>query len=268
MKSIAITALVALTVSTVSAEEVAFTCSNPPLCEDNPHSNLADSVAENHTLFDSLDAWAAETRGNGSRWARLEYQFDSRGFNVVHAMGNSPLPGGFHIFTFIDLEGADLSGANREDLSTYFLEIDLRKELFFNSGPIAEHNDFQGDGNAIGRLGYFYQPDANWLQPAEGLFAGNAFLFFKFFPYSLNQGGWQASVAYNKNFDNFLDGRFSMGGFFDMNWDTGHAERDVIVSEHQVRLRVVEGLHLMVEFRLNQFLNDEFGVAPSIQYRF
>lgn len=250
-------------------EVVTFSHGGQVLCDEpqgDPFCDFRDEDAGKHALLDALDALGKETRGEGSRWARIEYQLDSRGFNVVHAMGSSPLPLGFHLWGFIDIEGTDSTNADREDLARYFLEIDLRKQLISGGGLIAEVNDLHGDGNALGRLGFYYQPKAKWLQQTDGLLAGKGFLFFKIFPYGSNDAGAQASVAYNKNFDNFLDGRYSMGGFFDMNFDAGG--REVIVSEHQVRFRVMEGFHLMVEFRLNQFINDDFGIAPSIQYRF
>ena len=221
------------------------------------------------SLLDRLDQRAKETRTKGARWFRSEYDFDSRGFNVLHFMGSSPLPYGFDIWGFIDIEGADLAGANREDLSRYFLEIDIKKKLWKNGGIIGEYNDLQGTGNSIGRLGFFHKPDFKFLSPDCGAFAGKGFVAFKVFPYESDERGAQASLAWNKNFDNILGGRFSAGGFADVNFDAGASgDRTVVVTEHQIRVRLLEGLHLITEFRLNEFLQDDFGVAPGIQYRF
>ena len=221
------------------------------------------------TLLVGLDLKSKETRAKGSRWFRSEYDFDSRGFNVLHFMGNSPLPYGFDIWGFIDIEGADLAGANREDLSRYFLEIDIKKKLWKNGGIIGEYNDLQGSGNAIGRLGFFHKPNLEFLSPDCGRFAGKGFVAFKVFPYESDGRGGQASLAWNKSFDNVLDGRLSAGGFVDVNFNAGSTRgRTVVVTEHQVRMRLFEGIHLITEFRLNEFLQDDFGIAPGIQYRF
>ena len=82
-------------------------------------------------------------------WSLLEYDFDDRGFNVLHFQGSTDLPRGFSIWGFIDLEGDPTIGSNREDLSRFFLEIDLKKELWQTGGLVVEYNDLQGDDNAI-----------------------------------------------------------------------------------------------------------------------
>ncbi len=221
------------------------------------------------TLIDQIDQTSKETRAKDSRWFRAEYDFDSRGFNVIHFMGNSPLPYGFDLWGFIDIEGADLINANREDFTRYFLEIDIKKKLWKNGGIIGEYNDLQGGGNSIGRLGFFHKPDFEFLSSDCGRLAGKGFVVFKVFPYETDGHGGQASFAWNRSFDNILDGRLSVGGFLDVNFNAGAtSNQTVVVTEHQIRLRLFEGLHLITEFRLNEFLQDDFGVAPGIQYRF
>ncbi len=180
----------------------------------------------------------------------------------------SPLPYGFDIWGFIDIEGADLAGANREDLSRCFLEIDIKKKLWKNGGIIGEYNDLLGSGNSIGRLGFFHKPNLEFLSPDCGRLAGKGFVAFKVFPYESDGRGGQASLAWNKKFDNVFDGRLSAGGFVDANFNAGATGRTVVVTEHQVRMRLFEGLHLITEFRPNEFLADDFGIAPGLQYRF
>ena len=218
--------------------------------------------------LDRFDELLKETRAEGSRWSRVEYAFDSRGFNVFHYMGHTPLPFGFNVWGFIDIEGDDLPGANREDLSRYFLEIDLKRKLWDTGGVIAEVNDLHGDGNAIGRFGVFWKPDTEWLSPEDGFLSGKLHFAIKFFPVETDGQGGQFSFNYNKNFDGVLGGRFSAGGFFDFNYDIGATGFDSIVSEHQLRVRVAEGLHFVTEFRVNEFLRNDFGISHGLQYRF
>ena len=59
----------------------------------------------------------------------------------------------------------------------------------------------------------------------------------------------------------------SAGGFFDLNYDAG-PRGVILVTEQQLRLQLKKGLHAIVEFRVNEFLNDDYGIAPGIQYRF
>ena len=219
-------------------------------------------------FFDRWEEYAKQTRAKGGRWAQIEYDFDSRGFNVLNFMGSTPLPYGFTLFGFIDIEGDDLVTAQREDLSRFFLEIDLKKSLWERGGVLVEYNDLQGAGNEIGRLGLYHQTDWKFLSPTCGLLAGKSKLGFKFFPLETDRQGGQFSFYWNKNFDHLLGGRLSAGGFFDLNYDVGPTGRTVIVTEHQIRYRVVEGLHVITEFRWNQFLPDDFGIAPGVQYRF
>ncbi len=229
----------------------------------------ARSEVVNHVgVLDQLDNRLAETRDKGKHWFLAEYDFDDRGFNVLHFMGHSPLPLGFSLWGFIDIEGEDFLGEDREDLSRYFLELDLKREIWNGVGVVAEINDLQGPDNAIGRFGVFWKPDTSWLSPTEGPIAGQFRFAIKYFPVETDMQGGQFSFNWNKNFDNIFDGRFSAGGFFDLNYGIGDARDIRIVTEHQVRFRIAEGLHAITEFRVNEFLADDFGIAPGIQYRF
>lgn len=237
--------------------------------QQRPEQLSATETNQTIVNVQSLDEWLAESRSKSPTWFRAEYDFDNRGFNVLHFMGSAPLPLGMSIWGFIDLEGSDLFGTDREETSRYFLEIDLKKKCWNGGGLLFEVNDLQGDGNQIGRFGFYHQPDLSWILPGDGLFAGKRFLQFKVFPVETDRRGWQAAVAWNKNFDSILDGRISTGGFFDLNYNAGLAQdHTIIVSESQIRYRLVEKLHVIVEFRFNEFLQDDFGIAPGIQYRF
>ncbi len=78
------------------------------------------------------------------------------------------------------------------------------------------------------------------------------------FPLQTDGQSGQFSFNYNRNFDAFIGGRLSSGGFFDLNYDTGPSGMDRVVSEHQLRFRIGEGLHSVTEFRGNEFLPKVF----------
>ncbi|MEM7311741.1 MAG: hypothetical protein AAF497_01190 [Planctomycetota bacterium] len=220
--------------------------------------------------WEELDKNISETRSKSGHWLLGEYDFDSRGFNVLHFMGASAFPGGFRIWGLLDIEGIDHLATQREDLSRYFLEIDIKRALYKNVGVVAELNDLTGDNNAIGRFGFFWTPDTSFLSNFGGWWLTGDFKFgIKAFPYETDGEGGQFSFNWNKNFENILGGRISAGGFFDLNLNAGPMnDSTVIVTEHQIRLRFFDNIHLITEFRWNQFLAADFGVAPGIQYRY
>lgn len=207
--------------------------------------------------------------GNNKRtgWFTSEYQFDTRGFNTINFTGASDMPLGFSIWGFMDIETADLYGSrsSRKDAEELFLEIDLRRELYKGFGVVAEYNDIEGAGNNIGRLGFNYKPGWKWLKDND------LNLYFKVFPLDTNRRGGQASFSWNKKFPGVLDGRFSMGGFFDTNYDSGPNDDEVnIVSDSQFRYRLLNHIEALVEFRINEFLpaNQEHGFGIGLKYSF
>lgn len=215
----------------------------------------------------SQDSASPPPKRTKKDWSLIEFDIDDRGYNVLHFMAYRELPCGFSLWGFIDIEGSDQLGSDKDDLNRFFLEVDLKKKLWDNGGAIAEFNDLQGDANSLGRFGFFYSPKISGLSPKSGWFAGPGRIGFKVFPIQTDNSGGQASFNWNKRWDSFCDGRVSAGGFFDFNYEVP-GRGNVIVTEHQVRLRVAHGLHAIVEFRVNEFLQDDFGIAPGIQYRF
>lgn len=264
--------LVAQTSEADNVLHVASAChSSPSIVDRSSHVCLCSSAnprakPDLENRLEQLDRRFEESRDTAGRWFLAEYDFDNRGYNVLHFQGAAPLPLGFSLWGFIDLEGAEGTDTQREDISRHFLELDLKRKVWRNVGAIAELNDLEGQDNEIGRFGVFWAPDTSKLFRSSGWTAGKFRLGFKFFPVQTISNSGQWSFNWNKQFDEILGGRFSTGGFFDLNYKTsGNA---TIVTEHQVRFRVAEGLHLITEFRVNEFLNDDFGIAPGIQYRF
>jgi len=229
------------------------------VCEPGAFDSSA-SVTRFDAVLNELDEHATRTRNSGPRFLWAEYQFDSRGFNTVNFTGATPLPYGFWMWGFIDLEGLDMAGANRADTARYFYELDISRKIVGDTGAVAEWNDLTGDGNGVGRLGVFYTPTSEFLKQRQ------LFLTFKTFIYNSNDG-WQGSFAWNKEYADWLDGRVSTGGFFDVNVFSG---RTVIVSDSQIRYRLIDGFHCLLELRYNGFrpAGKDFGAGIGAQYRF
>ena len=231
------------------------------VADAKPH----DTVQEPESIWDQLDASAEATCTFGKPWGTIEYQFDTRGFNTLNLTGSSPLPYGFNIWGFIDLQGNDGGPGSRYDTANYFYEIDIKREIWDRVGVIGEINDATGPNNNLTRLGVFYTPDWDVLQDL------NTWLFLKAFPVESDGAGYQFSFAWNTRFPDYFDDRWSIGGFVDFNFDSGPSEDDLnIVSDIQVRYRLIENLSLLSEFRINKFLgnNKDFGVGFGVQYQF
>ena len=198
------------------------------------------------------------------QWVTLEYQFDTRNFNTLNVMGFSDLPGGFAISGFTDFEGAKNSDSRSYDLVTHFTEIDLRTSAWHGVALISELNSATGSDNDLGRFGLFYKPELVLLKEL------NLFLFFKGFPVETDGEGGQVNFTWNKNFPNIFAGRFSLGGFFDLNLESGPDSSSHIISDTQFRLRLIENLYFLVEYRHNDFLSSDkkHGVGIGIKYHF
>ena len=206
--------------------------------------------------------WAAE---DAKPWTKLEYQCDTRGFNTLNVEGASPLPEGFEFWGFIDVNSPDAPNSSRTDLKEFFLEADLKHPVWQGLGGIAEYNDGNGSGDSKARFGLYYQPDWAWLKKQD------LWLFTKWFPIGTEPAARQGSFAWNWAPKNILWGRFSTGGFYDINFDEkeGHT-RPQVVTEVQLRYRIVKNTHLFREAKYNQFLekDKETGLGAGLQYYF
>lgn len=198
-------------------------------------------------------------------WMTTEYQFDSRGFSTINFTGASRLPAGFSTWGFVDFETLDAPKASRQDVGKFFLEWDLKREIWQGFGGIAEYNEGQGKGDNVGRFGLYYQPKWNFLKKFDLAFST------KWFPVATDNSRRQGSFSWNWTPRYLLDGRFSTGGFFDFNFDEHDGDyRGQIVSDTQFRYRLIGNLNALLEFRYNEFLtkDKEMGWGLGLQYLF
>lgn len=198
-------------------------------------------------------------------WALTEYQFDTRGFHTLNFTGASRLPAGLDVWGFVDFESADAPGNTGTDLNEFFTEIDLKRGLWKGFGAIAEYNDGEGRNDNVGRFGAYYAAPWSWLKRLD------LTLFTKWFPVGTEPSRRQGSFAWNWAPRTILDGRFSTGGFWDMNFnEIDGSYRPQIVSEIQFRYRLVGNVNALLEYRYNEFLikDKESGLGLGVQYRF
>lgn len=198
-------------------------------------------------------------------WLTAEYQFDTRGFNTINFTGGAKLPYEWSLWGFIDIETADSHEGSRTDAEEFFMEIDLKRELYKGFGVVLEYNDGQGRDDNIGRFGLNYIARWDWLKEMD------LSLAFKAFPLETDGHGGQLSFCWDKKFPEFLEGRFSVGGFFDVNLNSGPNDNKTnIVSDTQFRYKLTDNLEALVEFRFNGYLvaSQEDGFGIGVKYRF
>lgn len=198
-------------------------------------------------------------------WMLAEYWFDARGYQTANVTGASRLPAGFNVWGFIDIDSADAPNASRVDKQEFFLEVDLQRPLWNGFGAVAEYNDGEGGSDSAGRFGAFYQPAWNFLKQWD------LWLYTKAFPVGTNDGTRQVAFAWNWTPHYLLEGRFSTGGFVDVNYaEQADGFRPKAVSEIQLRYRLIGNLNAVLEYRLNKFLTKDqaTGWAVGAQYQF
>ena len=202
-------------------------------------------------FFAGLNAYCAE------KWVVSEYQFDNRDFNTLHFMAAAPLPADFSIWGFVDFESQKNNKERDSDLTTYFHEIDIRSPRWNGVGILLEHNSSSGLSNDVGRMGVYCVPKFKLLDKI------NLSLFFKYFPVEFDGEGSQASFSWNLKIPQILQGRISLGGFSDWNFESGVKKDTNIVSEMQIRARLIDNLSALVEFRRNEFLGENIDGTGS-----
>ncbi|MBC8481744.1 MAG: hypothetical protein H8D47_03670 [Planctomycetes bacterium] len=220
-------------------------------------------VATMAKLQQELETAKLKKKRNG--WMTAEYQFDTRGFNTINFTGGAKLPDGWSLWGFIDIESADSDEGSRTDAQEFFTEIDLKKELYKGFGVVLEYNDGETRHNSIGRLGANYIARWDWLKKMD------LNLGFKAFPIETDGHGYQVSFCWEKKFPKFWDGKFSMGGFFDLNFDSGPSDNETnMVHETQFRYKLTENLEALVEYRFNGYkvASQEQGLGIGMKYKF
>lgn len=194
----------------------------------------------------------------------LSYYGDSRGFNSLSMLSGGKLPAGFGYFGFIDLHGDHDDPRARLDLTRYFLEYRLKRDInpewVFNINGIGvelEYNDLTGQNNNAIRAGVTYRHN---LPVLEG-----SWLQWRFHPYESDGSGMQASVIYNFT----LTKRLSLNGFADLNFDENNS---VLIFEPQLNFNLYQNLNIVIEIRYNGYEEKNpnvsgNGIAAGIMFK-
>jgi len=169
---------------------------------------------------------------------------DSRGFNTLTVQGQSSI-GRFQTFGFIDFYTSDIKST---DITSAYGEI---KEAIRIVGPHRFLYEFNSGGNnSIHRFGYQFDVQDSWLKKV------------KILPYTYNLSVGQIGlvVYWNKDW-------FTLSGFIDLNVNY-KSGATTYITEILFGGAITERINLVVEVELNNFVNQEIGIAPGIEVKF
>ncbi len=210
----------------------------------------------------------ADEAAPDSQWstqASLNYYYDTREFSTFSLVtGAKGLPLGLSFWGFTDIHGDQTEDSTTADLTRYFMEYRLSRDLdpdwvlgIEGLGLMAEYNDFNGPDNNLLRFGptYSFRTELPWKR--EGKFQ------CRVFGYETDGKGWQVSVSYNTPFTD----RLSLTGFADINVIENGPDRWVV--EPQLNYTLDQHFSLLLELRYNEFEEsnpdlDGFGVAAGV----
>lgn len=196
-----------------------------------------------------------------------EYQFDSRGFNVIHFRGSSDLPLGLTTWGFIDFEGLARGRSGRADEAGFFIEWDLRRKVWRDLGFELEYTDSTGTGNDILRFALTYPLPLGRIDK-------NLSVTAKLFFLETDGKGGQVGVSWQKRFPSLWGRKFfsriSMGGFFDINLSAGANSSTFIVSDSELAFHLMKKISFTAEYRYNEFRRpgERGGLALGVRYNY
>jgi len=199
----------------------------------------------------------------------LSYYFDSRDFNSLTLLTRTTnLPSGFNIFGFIDLLGEQKNADQRFDLTRYFIEYRLRRNIdpewifgLKGVGLEAEYNDATGKDNSVMRFGVNYTHKIPSFANRQGWWE------WRFLPIETDGTGSQIGASW---FIPILDWIY-ISGFADLNLNDD--ADDIWIIEPQLNFKITETFDFVIEGRYNEIEDsipekDGLGVAVGLKVKF
>jgi hypothetical protein len=199
----------------------------------------------------------------------LNYYFDSREYNNLTLMnGARKLPWDFSIWGFVDINGDQNRPSKRFELTRYFIEYRLSREVdpnwVFGIKGIrleTEYNGFNGRNNDLVRFGATFKRSfklvngrSHWIQ-------------WRFHPLESDGSGMQTSMIYFFS----ITPRISISGFADYNINSRTSNK--WLAEPQLNFSLNKTFDLVVEGRYNGFEDqnpnlDGLGIAGGLAVKF
>jgi len=203
------------------------------------------------------------------------FYYDTRNFNVftLNVLGNLPL--GFQYFSLTNFFG--LPGTNHNfSLNRHYTEQNLRwnpvKKIPID---LTAQGTFQsGRMNNSMRLGIRWRvTDSSWWRDLFKQFGINYSVNFHPLQIELETTpghAWQIEHVYKFNIlPKKTRNRLYISGFADHNMRYGGTSGNnnhVWVTEHQLGVRIIKGLHAVAEFRRNEFMQKKNGLGLGFEY--
>ncbi len=197
--------------------------------------------------------------------------YDTRNLTTGTLAVLTTLPAGFQYFGFVNL--INRQGGPGEEQNTFFSQ----QHLYFAPFrvlplDIAALGEFMsGNDNDSARAGVRWRlSDTGFMRPAFE--KARLYLSAGYFPVQFDRiqaPGWRSFASYAYNWQ-LWPGRVYVGGFADHYMSVQNGQMKTFtqdfVTEHQVGLRLLFGLHVVAEYRHDDFAPKKDGVGLGVQY--
>ncbi|MFH1619269.1 MAG: hypothetical protein ABIG11_05125, partial [bacterium] len=185
----------------------------------------------------------------------FNYYYDTRDFNVFTINSQLKMTRQLEYFSFVNYFNSAKTSLNR-DLTNYYTEQNLRWSLLpgIPAEAVVQYVSTGGGKNDVLHFG------GRWRVSSTGWFENflkriNMFYAVSFFPLQFDSREgyhWQIEHVYRMElFPDLTDKRLYLSGYADHNIGPGNLPW---VTEHQLGIRLVGGLHAVSEYRHNGFL--------------
>ena len=256
--------LLTLTIASLTASGAEQT---PPAAAAKPVTEQKPREAAPAAMDKPTDNAIANIVKNGG--AAITYYGDSRDFNTLDILTYADLPGGVKFWGFTDIHSDMHKPSARFELTRYFMEYRLSREIPSNwvfgikgLGVQVEYNDATGPNNSLlnfSPLTYKLELELPWEK--------KGWVQFRAFPY-VTKGDRQAI-----SFTCFIPitDRLALGGFAD--WNFIDRAPDRWVAEPQLTYRIYKNISVALEFRYNEFemaskTLSGWGIASGLEIKF
>jgi hypothetical protein len=218
-----------------------------------------------------LSALAGGAEKSVSGFIDFNGYYDTRDFNVLTLNILADLPARFQYFSLTNYFGS-LNTNQNFDLENFLTEQNLRWGL---PGGIPLDLTYQwliqsGAGNDLGRFGFRWRLSSTpWLDRLFKKLRMTYSINFHLLQTDFHPSpgfGWQVEHVYRIN---LLKDRLYIYGFADHNMNYGGGiggNNHRWVSETQLGVRLIAGLHAVAEFRRNEFLSEKNGLGLGLEY--
>jgi hypothetical protein len=167
------------------------------------------------------------------------------------------------------------SNTNAKDLESFYAEHHLRWNVYKKLPLDLTQLWVNQSGPSNDNVKYGIRWRLNQTPKIDSLFKKINLMFFvnfhlvEFAKHRSPTGFTQMEYVYKIDIlPSKLNNRLYLSGFADQDliWDSNAAFKSIWVTEHQLGIRIIGGLHAVAEYRINEYIPDKSGWGLGIQY--